>query len=292
MTGFTPRSLTDLAHEFPPQIERLSATGMKMFLRCTEQYRQRYILGSKKPPSLAMLTGRADHQAIEHSMRQKIETWTDLPVGEVVDRYVHVVETEVEEAGGINELEDRPDVTTWDMARTRGVDGVTKYHRTISPQVQPVEVEEEFSIEVPGLPVPVIGYVDLVAVASDLSGGGETIIDRKTSGRSVSKIAHDWRFQGRIYQLHRPVPHHWHVTVLSKRGVRAELQPPGQHVLEPPKDGGRAIAKQLAMIGLQIGSLYQRYGPDEPWPASGVTHPFACDYCGWRDDCWYWKEAL
>ncbi len=42
---------------------------------------------------------------------------------------------------------------------------------------------------------------------------------------------------------------------------------------------------------LKIGFLYQRYGPDEPWPATGKAHTWACGYCGFKPDCWGWATT-
>src|SRR5262245_35882282 len=205
MADFKPRTFEDLLHEFPPDIEHLSATGMKMALRCEEQYRSVYIKGQRKPPSLAMAGGRADHKAIEVSMRQKIDSGEDLPSGELAGLFLQEIESEVERVGGLNELEDSPDVEQWDQARIVGMDGVRRYNDVVAPQVLPLEVEEAFTLWVPEVPVPLVGYLDLRAF---LHGTGEErIIDRKRSGRSPGKRpSPEWLFQASIYQLATPLP--------------------------------------------------------------------------------------
>lgn len=283
MSDFTPRTLEDLQHTFPPDIEHLSATGMKVALRCSEQYRRIYVKGMRKAPSLALAAGRADHKAIETSMRQKIESGEDLPSSEVEQVFLEDIEGTVAEAGGIKELEGSPDTKEWDRARLQGMDGVRKYNDLAAPGLTPIEVEEPFSLIVPHVPVPLIGYLDLVAFGN---GGKLRIIDRKRSGRAPSRLAPDWRFQASVYQLYRPLRHDWHVTVANKRSVTTSLQ---NDVLSLDPIDQEVTAQQVAMIAAQIGFLYQRYGPDDPWPASGVTHPWACDFCGFRPECWAWK---
>lgn len=286
MSGFTPRTMEDLLHEFPPDITHLSATGLKTAMRCAEQYRRVYVKGQRKAPSLAMISGRADHKAIETSMVQKIETNIDLPVNQVMAEYLGRLEEEVEAVGGIKELEDKPDVRVYDHVRKVGEIGVGQYHRLVSPRVNPIAVEENFEVQVPGVPVPIVGYLDLVAFAG--KDGALRIIDRKTSKRAPWQIAPDWRFQASMYQLHRPLPHDWHVTVTSSRSVTVDV------IADDPRftldtQPGHVTEKLVGGIAAQIGFLYQRYGPDEVWPATGVTHPFACGYCGFRPECWAWE---
>lgn len=286
MTEFTPRSLAELELEFPPDIAHLSATGLKTAMRCAEQYRRVYVKGQRKAPSLSMVAGRADHKAIEISMEQKIETGEDLPVNQVQSEFLRTLEEEVESSGGLKELEDKPDTATWDQTRRLGEIGVGQYQRLVSPSITPVAVEEEFSLDLPGLPVPLIGYLDLVGFAG--AGGKLRIIDRKRSKRAPYNLAPDWRFQASLYQLHRPLPHDWHVTVASPRSRNVDIIANDPRFTLAPDDP--KVATQLVSgVAAQIGFLYQRYGPDEEWPATGVTHPFACGYCGFRPECWAWK---
>lgn len=284
MSEFSPRPLEDLLHEFPPDIEHLSATGMKVALRCAEQYRRIYVKGQRRAPSLALVAGRADHKAIEQSLKAKMESGESLPSPQVEVSFLQMVEETVEQAGGLRELEDAPDVARWDQVRIVGMDGVRKYNDIVSPTLTPMSVEEPFTIEVPGLSVPLIGYIDLTAFAG--SAGALQMIDRKRTGRAMSRIAPDWLFQASVYQLAKPLPHAWHVTVAPKSGKAAALL-----LDKPPQEVGdtKVMQRQVAMIAAQIGFLYQRYGPDEVWPATGVTHPFACSYCGFRPECWAWQ---
>ena len=48
--SFVPRTLEDLAYDFPPALQHLSASSLKMAVRCEEQWRQRYILGRREVP--------------------------------------------------------------------------------------------------------------------------------------------------------------------------------------------------------------------------------------------------
>jgi CRISPR/Cas system-associated exonuclease Cas4 (RecB family) len=275
MSDFLPRSQENLDLDFPSEIEHISASSINMALRCEEQWRQVYVKKLRRPPALAMLAGRADHKAIETSMAQKITTHVDLPVREVQEAFLGALEEAVEESGGINEvvLED----LDYDVVRSQGEDIVGGYHRLISPTVQPLSVEQEFRIEIPGVPVEVLGYIDLTTE--------DQIIDRKRSKRSPRKVSPDWQLQGGIYQLVEPKPHAWHVSVTSSRpSYNTDL------IQEVPT---RQITEQRVRdAAWKIGWLYQRYGPDEVWPATGMQHAWACGYCGFKDQCWGWQTTV
>ena len=107
MTEFVPRPLEELATDWPPELDHISASSVKMAARCPEQWRQRYVLGRKTPPAAALVLGRADHAAVEHSMVQKQTSFVDLPVTEVKDKFIAVVDDEIDRDGGYAELEVR-----------------------------------------------------------------------------------------------------------------------------------------------------------------------------------------
>jgi hypothetical protein len=285
MSEFIPRTLDDLALSWPKELNHFSASSAKMAVRCPEQWRQRYVLGKKSPPSLSMLLGRADHKAIETSMEQKIKTYEDLPVKDVVERFHAEIDEEVRNVG-IDELE-IPDATgklkkheIIDKQRVHRATILQNYHVVMSPTVQPIAVEEAFSIEIPELPVQVVGYVDLVAVEPDFSGDGPYMIDRKHGKRSRTRVEPEWGIQAEVYQLHRPVKHVWHTSSdANTLGTLEQACPPR----------GRS-ERMLQQIVATIGFCYQKYGPDEPWPTTGKLHPWACGYCGFRETCWGWAE--
>ena len=261
--------MAELSLDFPPEIEHISATSINMALRCEEQWRQVYLLKKRRAPAIAMLAGRADHKAIEVSMAQKIETHEDLPVSDVREAFVGSLEEAVDQAGGINEVD--LEGADYDKIRREGQDIVAGYHRNVSPRVQPIAVEREFRLPIQGVPVEVLGYIDLTTKAE--------IIDRKRSKRAPRGPSPDWALQAGIYQLVEPKTHVWHVSVTTKVP---------QFLTNLEQDAGPSgiVEQRLRDAALKIGWLYQRYGPDEPWPATGLSHGWACSYCGFKPDCW------
>jgi hypothetical protein len=301
---------------WPENVEHVSASSLKTFAACPEQFRRRYLLGEKQPPGAASLWGRADHAASELNYRQKVETGEDLPVAEVREFFQAQIDVEVEEAGGLNEMEWKADQRSQkrkviDDVKVRGAMLTEAYHLEVAPSVQPITVEEKFEVMVDGVPVPIIGYLDLEAKPSErhlaAKGEGEPattydlhrIIDRKTSGKKVSKPAADWSVQAGIYQLARWLPHEWQISVKTKNPYVIAGGP-----LEPGPDDPRLLVKAstarrrwvlntLRQLMLELGWCYLTFGADEPWPATrALFHDWRCGYCGYAADCPWRKGAL
>jgi len=302
--SFVPRTVEDMALDWPRELDHISASSVKMAARCPEQWRQRYVLHKKQPPAAALLAGWADHAAVERSMVQKIDTFVDLPTSEVQQFYVHALEERIEEAGGPGEIEikDVDGLTAkkahLDDLKVTGQEVVKQYHTTVSPYVQPLQVEKEFELTVTGLPVKVVGRQDLIAIGAPdvprkwgapMNGDHPRIIDRKRRTRAKPTPDPEWVIQAEVYQLADPLPHEWHLSVTTKTPkicVPSEGFYPD--LVLPVRDP--VIAEtQLMHIVAEIGFFMRRYGPDAPWPTRGKLHTWACNYCGYRPDCWGWR---
>jgi len=288
---YNPDTLAQIEDRWPRELEHFSASSAGMMLRCEEQWRQRYVLGKKIPPSAAALIGRTDHKAIEHNFRQKIKSYEDLSMADMLNVTLETFDREMAFEGGPSEIEwDDPDLDVnrqAGMAKDQTVLLVETYHEQVSPNVQPLTVEESFSLAVPGLPVPVIGYIDLVAgIQTDMLGitVNDRIIDRKTVGRKEKEPKPDWLFQAAVYQLARPLPFEWHLTVKTKTPyVMAPAFNP-----YPPVEGEKAV-RMLQMTANRIAYNFHKYGPDNVWPGARYHHPWSCQYCGFRPTCSWWS---
>src|SRR5579871_349320 len=136
------------ASELALPVEHLSATSTSMFMRCPEQFRRRYVLGEKERPGGALVLGRGFHFAQETNFRQKLETYRDLPMDDVVGAYHAGWDQEVAKYGGAGEIE-WDDRLKPDTLRHRGEELVRQYHLAVAPKMQPTTVEEEFNLVLP-----------------------------------------------------------------------------------------------------------------------------------------------
>lgn len=311
---FKPMSLAELQLSAWPERMRdhISASSVKTFARCPEQFRRHYILGQSAPPNANMLWGSADHAAIEQNFKQKIDSYEDEPVQYVRERFAVALDARVDDAGGASQVDwgntdEDPDGEVvkgdagarraWAEVKDRGVELVSAYHKDSCPRIQPSAVEEEFEVFVPGFPVKIVGVIDTVAELVEpgfnLYQKGakrfEQIVERKTTGRN--QVAGEWRVQGSIYQLHTPLPVGFHLSLKQKtpRTVIPASDDDAKLVLPMQAPARTIAALKRTMIG--IASAYSLYGPDEPWP-NALTHPWACGYCGFRGNCPWWRDDL
>lgn len=265
--------------DWPDQLgDHLSATRLSMFQRCPEQYRRRYILGQKERPGAAMVWGSADHYAHEQNFTQKITSGEDISDADVQLAFAEGFDQAVERGGGEAEVEwgfDKPGAL-----KDAGAKLVSVYHAQVSPRIQPTAVEEKFSVALPGVPVPVIGYVDVKTA-------GEAI-ERKTAKAKQPKPKPDWRIQGLLYQAVDGRPVDWHVSVKTK--LPAVYTPLEEVALKLPVNARTVDATKVLVrtISQAMLAYWRMYGPSEPWPGA-ITHPWACDFCGFRKDCAWWE---
>ncbi len=247
--------------------DHLSASQLNM--TCAEAYRRRYVLGEKTPPGAALIWGRSDHEAHETNFVQKITSGEDLPVSDVqyafVEAFDHASDQDVDWG------DDKPG----DL-KDAGVALVSLYHRQVSPTLQPLAVEQEFSLDVPGVPVPVVGRVDLRLA--------DHVRERKTAKSKPSNIARH-RLQGMIYEAALGLPIEWDYSVKTKTPtVYTSAEIPALRI----EGTGGLAARYVASLSAQLAALAETFGPDEVWPGA-LTHDWACSYCGFQPTCEWHK---
>ncbi len=283
---FEPVALDDFLLKFFPR-EYVSASSLKMYVRCPEQWRRRYVLGHKAPPNSNMLWGGADHRAVGANYEQKIQSEKDLPVKEVQERFateldegIAQADDEIEWAG--RDLEGKTPAQARDFILDRGANLVGMYQEQVAPTTFPLTVEQEFLLPIDGLGIPVKGYVDLTAFHGEVDVGADPpiVIERKTKG-SNQPPAPDDRFQARVYELATGLPVEFQVSVKTAQ--------PRVTIHEPlPLSSVKSTTESLRRMVLGIAHCYTVYGEEQPWPDHGRLHTFACSFCGFRETCPWW----
>lgn len=263
-------------------IEHLSPSSLGMLARCPEQWRQRYVLGRKERPGEALVIGTAVHLAAERNFAQKVSSYEDIPVADLVAWY-----DDVAFVTALSERQEDGEEVAWDTgpdgARLRGRAITSAYHSQVAPRVQPTSVETKVEADV-GLPVPVLGYADCLTTT--------TVIDLKTSKQARREVKPEWRFQSAIYGSITGKPVDFHVCSASEKTHRATINTPlessGLSVWMPPEARLEA-ARNVRAMAWMADHFYRTLGPDEPWPTTGMAHPWACGFCGFRAGCPAWK---
>lgn len=276
-----PQIAPTTSGEWPAELNRhLSANALTTYHRCREQFRQRYLLGRKEPPKGYLLWGSADGITAEFNYRQKIASHTDLPVREIEERFSVAVDDLVDEAGGESQVE--WERTSAADVKDRGVKLAAAYHTVAAPRVQPISVQEEIAVHVDGVPIPIIGYIDVTTE-------GE-IIERKTAGRKWTTPAGNYLAQGRVYQLAKQLPLHFHVgTKTQTPGIYTPTEEPS--LLLAWSAGVTSWAESwIRRTAQAIAFDYATFGPDQPWPDSMALRESPCSWCGFRPVCPAWES--
>jgi hypothetical protein len=262
---------------WPLPFKHLSYSAAKQASTCPEQFRQRRILGKKERPGAALVVGDAHHKTIETNMRQKTDSHQDLTLDDMKDAYSDAWKTSVEQKGGLFEIawgDDKPNT----LQKT-GLELVTEYHKEVAPRIQPIQVEQKITVDIDGLPVPVIGYIDLET--------DNVIVENKTAKAAKKRPDNDWLMQARVYQKAVNKPVSW--TVAAKLKTPRVLTPIDHPELQLPYQRTNLVDNWFRSVATQLVFYYTYYGPDNPWPGA-ITHSWACGYCGYRPTCHWWAH--
>lgn len=168
----------------------LSPTQLNMFLRCPRQYEYRYIKGLKIPPSGAMVQGRVWHQTVELNYRQKIDSDSDLALGEMQEFFAEQFDVALKAEEVAFDEDEQPG-----KLKDQGVSIVAAHHRAIAPAVRPLLVEEKFTVDLgEDFPFDLVGVWDLV----ERDG---TIADNKSYSRTPNQADLDKDLQFTAYSM-------------------------------------------------------------------------------------------
>ena len=246
-------------------IETLSATSLAKAVQCPEAWRQRYILRYPESFGVERFVGEVDHTTYENYFSEKMkgQPWS-LPLLESAFEYNWHTTLEKYDP----QWKEDPEQL---MERSRKM--IQTYFET-AQEIEPVAVEQKFEETIPGVSIPVIGYLDLETRAK--------VIERKTSKSKLSSPKPTWKFQARVYQLVNRKPIEWHVV--TKQATPQIVTGIIQNV-QNPDDTVRLIQQVVHTLD----DYYTRYGPNNPWPTIGVMHEWACSYCAHRKTCVAWQ---
>lgn len=209
------------------------------------------------------LMGAVDHETAAKNFAQKISTETDLPLDEMEQIYDDCWDEMIEENG--EPVWEKPEEET----RALGKRMTHIYHEHVAPLVQPISVENRFELELPGVPVPLIGYVDVETRGA--------LIERKTTKTRLKTPKPGWLMQGRIYSMTYDKPVEW--QLITRQAAPQVVLPETEPGLRLENAFADATVKMVQQAAWLLEDLWLRYGPDNPWPLHGLTHPFQCQYC-------------
>ncbi len=184
----------------------LSASSLRMYEDCGEQYRRRYIENEKIPPGIAMIRGSSVDDSVTENLQSVISSGRmlnrehALTIGEesIKNRMNNeeVLFSEEEVAEGIKTV------------KANAIDSVVNlsklHYDEVAETLNPSHVQLRWILELTGFPFDLLGYMDVVEqffTDDKLALIALTVRDTKVSGKSPNGDAADISEQLTMYAM-------------------------------------------------------------------------------------------
>ena len=189
-------------------LQHLSHSSYNRFILCPEDWRRRYILGEKVPPTGSMFLGRQVDDAISRYYQHILDHRERLSLDQVKDAYWDgwkaAAEAEREQLGIAWEADLRED-----SAFKLGLDAIDLSFAELVPALgEPVAVQRrvEYTLA-PGLEWSVLCYLDLETRRADAGEVVPAVVDYKVKTTPLTQYKADHDFQPAVYLAGRWLEH-------------------------------------------------------------------------------------
>jgi len=136
-----------------------------MLMMCGVAFEKKIILRLPEGVRIRTTAGSGAHKGREHNLKQKVESHTDLTVGEVTDAARDAVQTRFEEgeySGGGKEFAGLSKKDGRGKAIDLAVDFTKVDHKEFQKGIQPSVVEVRMAVKYPGLSRAVVATLDTI----------------------------------------------------------------------------------------------------------------------------------
>ncbi|QYY36720.1 PD-(D/E)XK nuclease family protein [Ruficoccus sp. ZRK36] len=249
-------------------LDHISASTVKLYLTCPLKFWYKKVLKLPEPVSPSLHLGKAVHAALQHFHRAR---WR----GECHERST-VIEAFTQAFNAPEETSVYPDMDTRQTNHDKGIKMVEAYLDSEHGQMTelPLGVEVQLEEDLPVLPSPVLGYIDLVRV-------GNVPVDYKTcaSTPNVQLEAFQHEVQLTLYQLLIES-----ATSEKVEGrelvflVKTKVPKVIVHRLEPASEREKQRVLDIACAAVD-GIYHERFHPQP-----GMH----CAWCSYRSQCAKW----
>lgn len=204
-------------------MQHLSYSSINLYLTCAEHWRRKYLLQQPQPSSPALVIGSAVHGTIEQAIVANLETGGLGP--RLAAIWPNVWQEKLEkDAASIEWGADTPEQHYNDGLRLVSEPAVQQLVDGLTPMVDEagVFIERKVELRVPGVPLPVIGYIDLMT-ADGIPGDFKTSRNRWSQADAESEIQ-PLVYLAALHQAGRPVAgnrfRHYVITKTKKPEVQ------------------------------------------------------------------------
>lgn len=254
------------------QSPHLSASSINDYIDCGMLYKlSRIDMFQPEFKSDAMEFGIVIHKALAYFYEEKM-SGNKLPVDELIEAF----ETYWRQAAEDNEeikYKEGKDFTTLLKDGKELIS--TFYSKLPDDNFHVLAIEEPISFEIEGVPLPVVGVIDLIE--TDESG---TIIvtDFKTSSKAYSNDEIDNNLQMTLYHLAMKANGYSDREILLKFDILIKTKTPKfeQHYLTRTDDDERKAVKKIRQVweGINKGVFVPN---DNNWKCKGCFYKSYCD---------------
>lgn len=243
-------------------VKSLSVTQAQMYMKCPAMYEQRYVLGKKEPPGIALIEGSSGHDALEFQNTYQMAHGKIAPLKKVLDRYGDALTTRAKE---ISDFTWRKAADSKDAVHQRGTALLKAYMAETVNRFTPVAAEQGFEISVAG--VPFLGFIDL---AEKDRVWDYKVCSASTYSKMKRGIDHDFQLTAYAYATGKK-----HVGLIPLVKDRGEVHVEGSLRTKPNLVGFEFQMVRIAKA-ISAGS-FPLCLPDSWW----------CNtrFCGFYKDC-------
>lgn len=249
-------------------IDHLSFSSVSRYLKCHKQWKYRYIDKLQEESSDALLFGSAWHKMIRESFGNKPD---DFDLNWNWDCTFH-------QSFGTNQdvITEPNQKMLYDLGtKMLTSPDITKTIQGLGASVNLESLEMETELRIPGVSVPVIGFIDMI----DLDG---TPIDIKTSGKKWSQEQADTSLQPTFYLAALEQLQMVKLPAKFKYIIFTKTKNPTVQVLETT----RTHEDIFALYGL-VNEVWQAIQREVFMPTDPANWWCHHKYCGFWDVCEY-----
>ena len=174
--------------------KHLSFSQLNTYLGCGESYRLSYVEGNRSAPNIAMVKGTSFHRVAEINNTQKMESKKDMSLEEMLD----IASSQIDKAFKLDLYLKRSEQSMSKKslhgeAKDSLLATIPGLHKH-SQGIQPIAIEKEYDIKIPGVDRHVKAFIDLIT-------DDNRVIDYKLTAKAKSQSATENDLQLALYSL-------------------------------------------------------------------------------------------
>lgn len=230
-----------------------------------------YVAGIKSPPSLRAIRGIAVHRAVEVDMTQKIHTYEDIALDEMLDAYDTSWTQETDTGFAVDEGENPGEV------KDAGYGLLKVYHAEVAPKIQPIMVEKPIQFDINGQIYS--GQIDVAEAVYEPKTKKRRLVvrDTKTTGKSPRPENYTLAMTGYAISQRQETGEKEADVVLDY--LVATKTPQYREI----RYGGPVTDEQIRKFATVVGTVGESIKAGRFAPNGVVSG--ACSWCGYQKVC-------